>query len=183
MRTAKFARWSLMYLVWLTVSLCGTMAVAQVDTGTISGTATDVSGAVVPGAVVTLTNQATAAAQTTKTNADGRYVFTPLHIGTYNVVVHAASFKKATIQKVQLSIQQQALVNVVLQPGATTETVEVTEAPQLMQTQSGSVGQVMESKEIQALPLNGPAWRRTIICSTASITTAAAWIIWMEKPM
>jgi len=155
MRTARFNRWSCMSLVWLTFALCANVARAQVDTGTILGTVTDTSGAVIPGATVTLTSLSTAATITDRTTADGRFVFTPLHIGNYNVEIVAAGFKKATVQAVHLDIQQQALVNVVLQPGTVTENVEVTEAPELMQTQSGSVGQVIEEKSIEDLPLNG----------------------------
>jgi len=149
---------------------------------------------------------------TDKTTADGRFEFTPLPIGTYTVVVEAPSFKKATVESVRLSIQQQAAVNVVLQPGAVTENVEVTEAPELMQTQSSSVGQVLEEKTIEDLPLNGrdytmlvmltpgvtlpqqgPAppinlwptvlvWRKTIICWMASTITATVSTTSMAKP-
>ncbi len=130
-------------------------AKAQVDTGTILGTVTDTTGAIVANARVTIVNQATAAPLTTTTKEDGRFEFTPLHIGTYSVIVEAGGFKKATIQSVHLDIQQQALVNVMLQPGAVTENVEVTEAPELMQTESSSVGQVIDEKSIVDLPLNG----------------------------
>ncbi len=144
-----------MSLVWLTLAVGGIVVKAQVDTGTILGTVTDTTGAVVPGAMVTIINQATAASQSAKTQSDGRFVFTPLQIGTYSVVVDAASFKKSTTLDVHLDIQQHALVNVVLQPGAVTQSVQVTEAPELMQTQSSSVGQVIEEKTIVDLPLNG----------------------------
>ena len=155
MRTERLVRWGRMSLVGLALAICMTTANAQVDTGTILGTVTDSSGAVIPGASVTIINQASSALLTAKTTADGRFEFTPLHIGTYSVAVEAASFKKATIESVQLDIQQQALVNVVLQSGAVTETVQVTAAPELMQTQSGSVGQVIGEKTIEDLPLNG----------------------------
>lgn len=141
MRRAKFMRWSHMSLVWLTLALCVIVAKAQVDTGTILGTITDASGAVIPGANVTLVNQLTAAQLTAKSDSDGRFNFTPLQIGTYRIEVEFSGFKKTTIQNVHLNIQQQALVNVVLQPGMVTESVEVGAAPELMQTQSGSVGQ------------------------------------------
>jgi hypothetical protein len=144
-----------MLLVAFVSTLGSVMAAAQVDTGTILGTVTDPTGAVIPGATVTIVNQETAAHLSAKTQADGRFEFTPLHIGRYIVVVEAASFKKTTTKGVQLDIQQQALVNVMLQPGSVTENVEVTEAPQLMQTDSSSVGQVMEEKAIEDLPLNG----------------------------
>jgi Carboxypeptidase regulatory-like domain len=144
-----------MWMAWFTLTLWAMGAMAQVDTGTILGTVTDTTGAVVPGANVTIFNLQTSAMSTAKTSADGRFEFTPLHIGSYRVEVENPSFKKAIVQSVQLNIQQQAVVNVVLQPGAVTENVEVTEAPELMQTQSSSVGQVIEEKKIEDLPLNG----------------------------
>jgi hypothetical protein len=155
MKKARFIRWNRIQLVWLALVFIPLGARAQVDTGTILGTVTDGTGAVVAGATVTLINQATAAPLTAKTAPDGRFEFTPLHIGTYTVVVEARGFKKATIQSVHLDIQQQALVNVTLQLGSTTENVEVTEAPELMQTESSSVGQVIDEKSIVDLPLNG----------------------------
>ena len=102
---------------------------------------------------MTITNQATAAPLTATTKEDGRFVFTPLPIGTYSVVVEAGGFKKAIVQSVHLDIQQQALVNVLLQPGAVSENVEVTAAPELMQTESSSVGQVIDEQSIVNLPL------------------------------
>jgi hypothetical protein len=144
-----------MSLMWLALALCAITARAQVDTGTILGTVTDATGAVVPGTTVKIINQESSATLTSKTKADGRFEFTPLHIGTYSVVVEAAGFKKSITQGVHVDIQQQVLVNAVLQPGAVTESVEVTEAPELMQTQSSSVGQVVEEKTIEDLPLNG----------------------------
>ena len=155
MKAARIMKWSRMSLVWFAAVFCAQGAWAQVDTGTILGTVTDSSGALVPNATVTITNQATAAPLTAKTAADGRFEFTPLKIGTYTLVVEAASFKMATIQGVHLDIQQQALVNVVLQPGEVTENLIVTEAPELMQTESSSVGQVIDEKTIVDLPLNG----------------------------
>ena len=93
---------------------------AHVDTGSIVGTVTDSAGAVVSGATVSVTNEQTAARLTAKTGDDGHYIFTPLQIGTYSMVVEAGGFKKATIQNVHLDIQQQALLNVSLQLGTVT---------------------------------------------------------------
>src|SRR5258708_17205770 len=98
MRTPRIVRWSGMSMVWFMLALRAIVAKAQVDTGTILGTVTDSTGAVVPGATVTIINQETSATLTAKTKADGRFEFTPLHIGSYSVVVEAASFKKATTQ-------------------------------------------------------------------------------------
>lgn len=155
MTTGRWMQWKRAVLLGLAAALYVTGARAQVDTGTVLGTVTDSTGAIIPNANVTIVNQATAAPLTKKTGDDGRFEFTPLAIGTYNVVVEASGFKKATVQGVHLNIQQQALVNVTLEPGAVTENVEVTEAPELMQTESGSVGQVIDEKSIVSLPLNG----------------------------
>ncbi len=155
MVTAKFMREGRTSLMWLAVVFTALFARAQVDTGTILGTVTDSTGAIVANASVNIVNRATAASTSAKTTQDGRFEFTPLPIGTYDITVEAGGFKKATIQGVHLSIQQQALVDVSLQPGSVTENVEVTEAPQLMQTESSSVGQVIDEKAIVDLPLNG----------------------------
>jgi Carboxypeptidase regulatory-like domain len=155
MKSLRFIRRSRLSLVWLAFLLCALGARAQVDTGTILGTVTDSTGANVVNARVTITNQATSAPLTATTKEDGRFEFTPLPIGTYSVVVEAGGFKKAIVQSVHLDIQQQALVNVMLQPGSVSENVEVTAAPELMQTESSSVGQVIDEQSIVSLPLNG----------------------------
>ena len=98
MRTKIFAQFARAGLVWVAL-IAGAMAVrAQVDTGSIVGTVTDSAGAVVSGAMVTVVNEETAAKLTARTEENGRYVFTPLQIGTYSVLVEAGGFKKATIQ-------------------------------------------------------------------------------------
>ena len=133
---------------WVRVLLCfcillgGRAAIAQVDTGALLGTVKDASGAVIPNARVTLTNEGTSFAQTTTTRGDGTYIFTPLKIGTYTVEAEAAGFEKARNAGIVVNIQQQVVVDFTLVPGAVTQTVEVTSQAPLLQTQSGSVGQV-----------------------------------------
>lgn len=155
MNNGRLIEWGRAALVLLALIASAVVAIAQVDTGTILGTVSDSSGAVVAGAEVTVVNAQTAAKLVAKTGSDGRFVFTPLPIGAFSVVVEAGGFKKATVENVHVNIQQQALVNISVHPGAVTENVEVTEAPELMQTQNGSIGQVIEDKTIEALPLNG----------------------------
>src|SRR5579859_2849270 len=108
MKKERLARCARAGLVWAALMASAMMAPAQVDTGSIVGTVTDSVGAVVPGAMVSVINEDTAAKLTAKTGVDGRYVFTPLHIGTYSVMVEAGGFKKATVQHIRLDIQQQA---------------------------------------------------------------------------
>ena len=128
---------------------------AQVDTGTILGTVHDASGAVVPGAKVTVSNEGTAFTETTNTSGSGTYVFTPLRIGTYTVEVEQPGFKKQRKTGQELNIQQQLVVDFTLAPGEVTTTVDVTGEAPILQTENGSVGQVVDSKSVNDLPLNG----------------------------
>jgi hypothetical protein len=128
---------------------------AQVDTGTILGTVRDSSGAVVPQAKVTVTNEGTGSAQSTFSNESGSYVFTPLRIGTYTVQVEQPGFQRQRRAGVQLNIQQQAVVDFSLAVGEVSSTVDVTAGVQLLQTESGSVGQVVQTQTVNDLPLNG----------------------------
>ena len=96
---------------------------AQVDTGAILGTVKDQSGAVVPGAKVTLTNEGTSFSVSTTTGADGGYTFTPVKIGTYTVDAEFQGFQKASHPHVTVNVQQQVVVDFTLQPGQITQTV------------------------------------------------------------
>jgi hypothetical protein len=128
---------------------------AQVDTGTILGTVKDQSGAVIPGAKVTITNEGTGFTLSKTTAIDGSYLFTPIKIGLYTVTTEFKGFRAEERLHITVDIQQQVLVDFSLSPGMVTQKVEVTTPPPLLETQSGSLGQVIESKEISDLPLNG----------------------------
>ncbi|HZT70109.1 MAG TPA: TonB-dependent receptor [Terriglobia bacterium] len=128
---------------------------AQVDTGTILGTVKDQSGAVVPNAKVTLTNEGTGFTITTTTNGQGNYTFTPIRIGTYSVSVEAPGFAKAVQSHLTLNIDQKLVANLTLHPGAVTQTINVTSAPPALQTQDASLGQVVTGQNVNNLPLNG----------------------------
>ncbi|HXJ85413.1 MAG TPA: TonB-dependent receptor [Candidatus Binatia bacterium] len=128
---------------------------AQVDTGSITGTVTDASGAVVNGAKVTLTNQGTGASLTVNTTGDGTYTFSPVRIGSYKIDASAQGFKTVTQSNVVVNVNANVLVNLKLPPGSVSETVEVTTSVPVLQTQDASVGQVMDSRNVNNLPLNG----------------------------
>src|SRR5215470_9788567 len=116
---------------WLAVSFLCLVALplyAQVDTGTILGTVTDASGAVIPGAKVTIRNEGTSFTQSTTTSASGTYVFTPLRIGTYSVEVEKEGFKRQRRAGLELNIQQQLVADVALSVGEVSSEVEVTAA-------------------------------------------------------
>jgi len=128
---------------------------AQVDTGSILGTIYDQTGAVVPGATVTLSNEERGLTLSTATSDAGAYVFTPMNIGTYTVTVTKSGFQKVIHPHIRISIQAQIKVNIAVTPGAVTEIVNVTSASPLLQTQNASVGHVVDAKTINDLPLNG----------------------------
>jgi hypothetical protein len=137
------------------VFLLSTSLPAQVDTGAILGTVKDQSGGVIPGAKVTLTNAGTGVSVTAKTGADGAYVFRPVKIGTYSVAAEYQAFRKTEQRDVRVDVQQQVVVDLTLLPGQITQSVEVTGAPPALQTQDSSVGQVVGTREVNDLPLNG----------------------------
>ena len=128
---------------------------AQVDTGSILGTVTDTSGAPINGAKVTLTNEGTSASLSTLTGGDGVYKFTPLKIGSYKVGVTFQGFQTSTQTKITVNVGAEVLINFTLKPGQVTEVVEVSAAAPVLETQNGSVGQVVDSRAINNAPLNG----------------------------
>jgi len=128
---------------------------AQVDFGSIQGTIKDQSGAVIPGAKVTLTNEGTNLTVSANSGPDGGYMFTPVKIGSYAISAEAAGFSKAVQSHIALSIDQHLVVDLSLTPGVVTQTVEVTAAPPALQTQDASIGQVVTSRSVNDLPLNG----------------------------
>jgi len=130
-------------------------ALAQVDTGAILGTVNDSSGAVIPGAKVTATDEGTGLTFSTTTSDVGSYVFTPLKIGTYTIAVEKEGFQKVIHSHIAVNVQAQVKVDVVLSPGAVTQSIEVTAAPPQLQTQNASIGEVATTRQILDLPLNG----------------------------
>jgi hypothetical protein len=127
----------------------------QVDQGAITGVVQDTTGAVVPGANVSLLNTDQGLTLEVKTNNNGEFTFSPVRIGHYALTVTAPGFAKTTHQNLTVNVSQRLLVNVEVKPGTAAETVEVTAAPPLLQTEEASVGQVMTERAVNSLPLNG----------------------------
>ncbi len=139
----------------LILSIFAGALTAQVDTGTILGTVRDSTGAVVPRARILITNEGTGARQSTSTNDSGSYVVTPLRIGAYTVEVQQPGFQTQRKTGLSLNIQEQMVVDFSLAVGDVATAVDVTGEASLLQTESGSVGQVLQSQTINDLPLNG----------------------------
>src|SRR5262245_15004948 len=128
-------------------------ASAQVDTGSITGTVKDQSGAIVPGATVTITHEGQGLTLTGVTREDGTYIFTPIRTGAYRIDVELQGFKKEARRGITVGIQEQVRADFVLQAGGISEEVLVTGASPLLQTGSGTVGETF--KNLETLPVNG----------------------------
>jgi Carboxypeptidase regulatory-like domain/TonB dependent receptor/TonB-dependent Receptor Plug Domain len=131
---------------------------AQSDQGAITGIVQDTSGALIPNVQVTVTNVDTGLALQAKSNGSGVFVFSPLKIGNYSLSASSTGFKTVTRENLHLDIQQRLNVNLILPAGSVSETVNVTSAAPLLQTQDAAVGQVIPTKEINDTPLNGRNW-------------------------
>jgi hypothetical protein len=138
--------------------LGGPAAWAQVDQGAVTGLVLDSTGAVVPGAVVTLTDTDTNLQLSRKANESGVYVFSPVKIGNYKLSASAPGFQKTDRENLRVDIQSRLNVVLTLQPGSVSQTVTVSSAPPLLQTEQSSIGQVISTDTINNTPLNGRNW-------------------------
>ncbi len=154
---AFFGGTTLLYLLSAFILLAGwTCPVsAQLDRGGILGTVSDLAGARVPSAKVTVTNTATNTDLVMQTNGEGNYSANNLQIGTYRVTAEKAGFKVAVESSVDVPVNQVVKVDFALSPGSESQTVEVSAAATQLQTQSSSLGTVETTQRIAALPLNG----------------------------
>ncbi len=145
----------------LSVVLCGLLCVlcapgwAQVASAELSGTVLDSSGAAVANAKVTATNLATNVARDGVSDGSGRYFITLLPAGDYSVSAEAPGFRKLVQSGLVLQINQQARLDLTLELGHASETVEVTGQAPLLESESSSLGTVVSQKLVNQLPLNG----------------------------
>jgi len=137
-------------------TLCTAYVAKAQDTGYISGTVTDKTGAVVAGAEVVISSAAGSATHTTATNADGAYVVAGLSGGSYNIVVTAKGFSRYSAKNVVLDVAQKIRLDIQLTVGAVTEEVTVTgESVAQVETQSSELSSTITGKQIDQLMLNG----------------------------
>jgi hypothetical protein len=125
----------------------------QAVNGTLLGTVTDASGATVAGAKVTATATATGMVHQSTTNESGNYTFPDMQPGSYNVTVEASGFKKATQEKIDLESNSSTRVDLSLQTGNVSETVLVTTAPPVLQTDRADISTKIETQEVVDMPL------------------------------
>lgn len=139
-------------LSFLFVSIASLHAQSS-GTGAISGTVSDPSGALIPGASMTLTNVATGGVRHAQSTSKGDYAFELLEPGRFDLAVEKPGFSKATFTGIVVNVTAITTVNARLNIGSAQETVNVQGAGQLLQTQSSTLGQVVTSEMIQNLPL------------------------------
>jgi len=125
------------------------------STGSITGTVTDASGAVIPGAKVVVTEQQTGVSRTVTADGSGSYAVPSLQPGTYSVKASETGMQVVTIQGVVLSVSSTVPVNVQLGLQSQSEVVEVNAAAAGIETSTMTVGQVIDQKTVQDVPLNG----------------------------
>ena len=134
-------------------------ALAQQATATFLGTVTDPQGAVIPGASVTATNVDTAFTRTVPTGSDGAYRIPNLPIGNYELRVTKDGFEANDRKGLVLQVGQEAVINVAMTVGTTSQTVEVSSSSvPLIDTTTASVGNVVDDQKVADLPLNGRNW-------------------------
>lgn len=141
------------------------------QTASIRGVVTDPSGAFVPGVQVNITNTATGVRQTVQTNDQGFYLVTFLNPGVYTVEASKAGFTPMTRESLNLDVAQAARADFALQVGSIAQTVDVSAAAALIDSQTSTVGQVISNQSIVELPLNGRNYLQ-LARLTAAVTTA-----------
>jgi hypothetical protein len=150
--TGKLRRsllWTLSFVFW------ASLAMAQLPTATLLGTVTDEQGAVVSGANVSAKNADTGLSRAVMTNSDGAYRLNALPIGNYELQVRHEGFETETRSGLTLTIAQEAVVNIRIRVGATSQNVTVSAQAPLVDTTSATLGGAVTEEKIQGLPLNG----------------------------
>src|SRR4051812_45129094 len=150
MTLVRFVR--LMAILLVLLAAAPRLAAAQDARGTITGTVVDASKSLVPGATVTVTNIAMGTSMSAVTNQDGFFQLPYLIPGAYKVIVELAGFKKWVRESVDVRVADRLELNVPLEVGGTVEEVTVSAATPLLDTATGSLGTVVDSRRISELP-------------------------------
>ena len=163
-----------LFPILLVLTLNFSLAWAQVTTATIAGTVSDSTGGVLPGVEVTITHLDTNTVRNTITDDTGRYRARELALGGYEVSAELAGFQSFLRQGLELTLGQQAVVNITLSVGAITEQVVVSGAAPLVETTSSEVSGLVGDKKIRDLPLNGRSFTELAVLQPGVVTARAA---------
>src|SRR6185437_10449684 len=163
---------TMLFAIWLAVvTLLPVGLFAQVDTGGVTGTVTDPTGAVVPGVKVTLTNNATSVAETTQSTATGTYSFSGMRPATYTLRAEQRGFQTFIDKGLEIHVQQTATIDIHLVAGAVSQEVTVTASAPLLQSENAAVGQTITSQTVNDLPLQTRDWA-SLAQLSAGVSTA-----------
>jgi Carboxypeptidase regulatory-like domain len=165
--THTIRKWNVPILaigVALGMAMCCSNTLAQSGAGSIQGTVTDATGAVMPGALIHVVNQATGVAVDTKANEVGFYQVPDLFPGTYTVSISVANMK-TSVKTIDLLVSQTAVVNAAMSAGAVSQQVTVAATTQLTDPTSGTLSETLENQRINQLPLN-QRWLVTLVTET-----------------
>ena len=133
--------------------------------GEITGRVSDSSGAVVPGATITLTNINTNATRTTDSTSAGNYTLPSVPPGFYNLKTEHSGFRTTASGNIEVQVQQSVRLDITLQVGELSQTVEISAQADLLQSENASVGTVVENKAVTELPLNGREYLNLVALS------------------
>ena len=178
-RSKEAAIASFLFLLLLTTRL----GLSQAITGDILGTVQDSTGGVVPGAKVTLTTVDTGLKFEATSDEGGNYLFAQLKPGHYSLQATKEGFQAATVSNIELLVGQRPRVDMTLQIGAVTQRIEVSAGGvQLLDTQTSTMGEVIQEKPVQELPLNGRNFIQLAVLSPGvvpidnGVSPATTWV-------
>ena len=150
--------------------LAGSLLAQGGATGTILGTVTDSSNAIVSGASVKITNTSTNVEVRTTSGTAGDYYISSLNPGPYKVTVESPGFQKSVTNTVTLTVDQKVRVDVLLKPGAVTETMQVTAQAVTLDTDSAALSQLVSQQQVEELPLNGRNFMQLLLIGAGAVT-------------
>ncbi|MBL8178677.1 MAG: TonB-dependent receptor, partial [Bryobacterales bacterium] len=161
-----------LFLALFALGLLPVCASAQSITASITGTVSDATGAAIAGAKVIVTNNATGLTYNAQTNSAGVYNLPFLPVGGYNLVAENAGFKKATLGPFTLEVNQIARIDFKMEIGELTQSVEVSTAAPILQTESTATGDSINSTKLTSLPLNGRNFATLTLLIPGAISTS-----------
>jgi len=145
---------------------------AQKDAGAIAGTVHDGSGAVVEGVTITAKDFDHGTVVAVASNASGEYVVGPLKVGRYTIAAQKTGFDSVVSTPITLQVQQRVVFNITLTVGAVSQSVTVTDSTAQLQTETSDLGQVIDSRQISSLPLNGRNFAQLALLSPGTAPAA-----------
>jgi len=164
----------LFFIVALLVGMSRPTFAQTSATGALTGTVTDPSGAVIAGATITATNVGTGQSRTVASDASGTYKFSLLPPGNYDVKFSAQGFKTADVSSIAVNVTETPVLNHALEIGSQAQQVTVQANAETVQTQNATVGQLIGSREMTALPLSSRNYTQILDLSPGVVTNVAS---------